>query len=86
LKDIATPIRPLLCSLAESFRPFQGAPRGFARADGAPVWFAGLWDRCTTPDAGEVRSFTIMTGTSAGVLSDYHDRAPVVLDPADWGL
>src|SRR5262249_32262581 len=48
----------------------------FARVDGQPVWFAGIWDRCTTPDAGEVSSFTIMTGPSAGRLSDYHDRAP----------
>lgn len=56
----------------------------FARADGEPVWFAGLWDRCATPDAGDVVSFTIMTGPSAGMLADYHDRAPVVLDPDDW--
>jgi putative SOS response-associated peptidase YedK len=58
----------------------------FARADGAPLWFAGLWDRCATPDAGEVKSFTIMTGPSAGLLAGYHDRAPVVLDPEDWAV
>jgi putative SOS response-associated peptidase YedK len=57
----------------------------FARADGKAIWFAGLWDRCTTPDAGEIRSFTIMTGPSAGHLSDYHDRAPVILEPDEWG-
>lgn len=57
----------------------------FARTDGEPIWFAGLWDRCTTPDAGEVTSFTIMTGPSAGWLSDYHDRAPVILEPGEWG-
>ncbi len=56
----------------------------FARKDGAPLWFAGLWDRCTTPDAGEVASFTIMTGPSAGWLADYHDRAPVILEPDEW--
>ena len=56
----------------------------FARADGQPIWFAGLWDRCSTPDAGEVRSFTIMTGPSAGWLSDYHDRAPIILEPSEW--
>lgn len=56
----------------------------FARADGKPIWFAGLWDRCTTPDAGEVASFTIMTGPSAGHLSQYHDRAPVILEPDEW--
>ena len=25
-----------------------------------------------------------MTGPSSGLLADYHDRAPVVLDPEDW--
>jgi putative SOS response-associated peptidase YedK len=56
----------------------------FARVDGQPLWFAGLWDRCTTPDAGEFTSFTIMTGPSAGWLADYHDRAPVILEPEEW--
>jgi putative SOS response-associated peptidase YedK len=56
----------------------------FARADGKPIWFAGLWDRCTTPDAGEVTSFTILTGPSAGWLGNYHDRAPVILEPEEW--
>jgi putative SOS response-associated peptidase YedK len=56
----------------------------FARRDGKPIWFAGLWDRCTASDAGEVSSFTIMTGPSAGWLGDYHDRAPVILEPGEW--
>jgi putative SOS response-associated peptidase YedK len=58
----------------------------FSRGDGASIWFAGLWDRCATPDAGEVASFTIMTGPSAGDLAEHHDRAPAVLEPADWGV
>jgi putative SOS response-associated peptidase YedK len=60
------------------------ARRRFERADGAPLWFAALWDECETPDAGRFRSFTILTAPSAGWLSDYHDRQPVVLEPADW--
>lgn len=56
----------------------------FTRVDGQPIWFAGLWDHCTTPDAGEVTSFTIMTGPSAGALAEYHNRAPVILDEGDW--
>jgi len=56
----------------------------FARTDGQALWFAGLWDRCTTPDAGEVASFTILTGPSDGWLTDYHSRAPVILEPQDW--
>ncbi len=59
----------------------------FARSDGEPLWFAGIWDRCMTPDEGEVASFTILTGPSAGWLTDYHTRAPVILESdeiASW--
>ena len=56
----------------------------FARTDGQAIWFAGLWDRCTTPDLGEVSSFSILTGPSAGHLGDYHDRAPVILEQQEW--
>lgn len=56
----------------------------FARVDGRAIWFAGLWDRCTTSDAGDVTSFTILTGRSAGWLGDYHSRAPVILEPDEW--
>lgn len=56
----------------------------FARADGHPIWFAGLWERCETVDEGQIRSFTIMTGPSEGHPAEYHDRAPVILEPNDW--
>lgn len=58
----------------------------FRRTDGGPIWFAGLWDRVTTPDAGEVSSFTILTGPSEGMLADYHGRAPVILEREDWSV
>lgn len=87
-------LRRLLCK-APLRRPASGwfewtGPQGaktkhrFARADGQAVWFAGIWDRCTTLDAGEFASFTILTGPSAGRLADYHDRAPVILEPEEW--
>jgi putative SOS response-associated peptidase YedK len=62
-------------------QPGSKVKHAFRRTDGAPVWFAGLWDEVTTPDAGELSSFTILTGPSEGMLADYHDRAPVVLEP-----
>jgi len=55
----------------------------FSRADGRAVVFAAIWDRANTLDEGEVTSFTIMTGKSAGVLADYHTRAPIVLEADD---
>lgn len=56
----------------------------FARVDGKAIWFAGMWDKCTTPDAGDIESFTILTGPSAGWMSAYHDRAPVILEADEW--
>ncbi len=56
----------------------------FARKDGAPVWFAGIWDHCNTPDAGEFSSFTILTGPSDGWLGGLQDRAPVILEPDEF--
>lgn len=72
---------------ASAWWEWQGADKikhRFARADGAPIWFAGLWEKAHTADEGEVRSFTIMTGPSEGHLAEYHNRAPVILEPEDW--
>jgi len=76
---------------ASAWYEWTGAPGSkikhrLARRDGRAIWFAGLWDRCTTPDAGEVKSFTVLTGPSAGWLSDVHERAPVILEPEEWGV
>ena len=58
----------------------------FRRTDGKAIWFVGIWDRCATSDEGEITSFTIITGPSEGWLADYHDRAPLILEPEEWGL
>lgn len=67
-------------------QPGSKVKHSFRRADGGPIWFAGLWDRVTTSDAGEVASFTILTGGSADMLADYHTRAPVILEREDWSV
>ena len=56
----------------------------FSRADGQALWFAGIWDHCETPDAGPITSFTILTTPSERWLTDFHTRAPDILEPADW--
>lgn len=56
----------------------------FARSDGGVIWFGGLWDRVSTPDAGDIGSFTIVTRAAEGWLTDYHGRAPVILEREDW--
>lgn len=52
-------------------------------ADGAPMMFAGIWDRAETSDQGPIESFSIVT-QPAGALSALHHRAPLVLWTADW--
>jgi len=59
--------------------------RRFARVDGEPIWFAGLWDRVTASDEGDGASFTIIASPSSGWLGDHHDRAPVILEADEWG-
>jgi putative SOS response-associated peptidase YedK len=45
--------------------------------------FAGLWARAKT-DAGELHSFTIITGPPNQLVAPIHDRMPVVLDRSVW--
>jgi putative SOS response-associated peptidase YedK len=45
------------------------------------VAFAGLW-AWHRDDAGETLSFTIITGKPNELVRAYHDRMPLVLDPA----
>ena len=45
--------------------------------------FAGLWARAKT-EAGELRSFTIITGPPNDLVAPIHDRMPVILDRSKW--
>jgi putative SOS response-associated peptidase YedK len=48
--------------------------------------FAGLWDRWTSPQREVIESCSIVTTTANSLLSDIHDRMPVILTPADYEL
>lgn len=56
----------------------------FTPRDDAPIYIAGIWDRCETTDQGLVESFTIVTQPAGAPLNGYHDRAPVVLFRDEW--
>ena len=43
------------------------------------IAFAGLWAR-----AGDLRSFTIVTGPANPLVEPIHDRMPIVLDRSTW--
>jgi putative SOS response-associated peptidase YedK len=56
----------------------------FARSDGAPLVFAGLWDRWQDPvDHTVIESCAVLTTTANRMLGRIHDRMPVILDPED---
>lgn len=69
-------------------------PFYIAATDGAPLAFAGLWERwvprATSTDgeaqaaAGPVESCTIVTTAASECLRALHDRMPVVLPPESW--
>jgi putative SOS response-associated peptidase YedK len=51
--------------------------------DGAPLSFAGLWERWKTGEMA-LETFTIITGEPNSLVAEIHDRMPVILDPADY--
>ena len=61
-------------------------PHAVARADGAPMALAGLWEGWRGPDGAVLRSFTVLTTAACAGLRALHDRMPVVLEPQDWPL
>ncbi len=89
--------------LADGFYEWQTAPEGtkqpirFARPDGAPFAFAGLWETWAKGPGAPLQTFTIITTTPNAVIAPIHDRMPVILSregesawldndlhPADW--
>jgi putative SOS response-associated peptidase YedK len=61
-------------------------PYCFEVNDGELFGFAGLWDRWKDPSGQWVKSCSILTTTPNVVASSVHDRMPVILDRADYGL
>jgi putative SOS response-associated peptidase YedK len=59
-------------------------PYLFARADGRPLMFAGIWDYSDVKGEA-IPSFAILTDEPNALLALYHDRMPVVLaEPGAW--
>lgn len=68
----------------------EGAKQPFVirHADGSPLAFAGLWEVWRPSDASEddewLRTCTIITTEANELVSELHDRMPVVLPPDNW--
>ena len=74
---------------ADAFYEWQSAPDGrrpfaVARADGAPLAFAGLWESWRDAAGDVLRTFTIATTAAGPDVAQLHDRMPIILEPADW--
>jgi putative SOS response-associated peptidase YedK len=63
----------------------QKQPYFFARKDGQPLMFAGIWDYSEVK-GDVVPSFAILTDEPNELVAPYHDRMPVVLDDAERWL
>lgn len=59
-------------------------PFAFQRADGAPLAFAGLWDRVLYENGSELETCTILTTVANKLVRPIHDRMPVILHPEDY--
>lgn len=76
---------------ADGFYEWQKLPKGklphyFYAADRKPLALAGLWSNWQDPETGEwLRSCTILTGEPNSLVSDVHDRMPVILPEDSWG-
>src|SRR5207302_5526684 len=60
-------------------------PYFFARKDGKPIMFAGIWDYSDVK-GDTVPSFAILTDEPNALVAPYHDRMPVVLQEAERWL
>lgn len=60
-------------------------PMFIQRADGDPLAFAGLYERWTdAEDLREIHTCTIITTTPNDMMSEIHNRMPVLLAPTHW--
>ncbi len=60
-------------------------PHYIYSADDRPLALAGLWANWKDPETGEwVRTCTILTGEPNELVSDLHDRMPVILPETAW--
>lgn len=61
-------------------------PFRFVRHDRRPFGMAGLWEQLTTQDGEVIESCTVITVAPNTLAGQYHNRMPLVLDPAHFAL
>jgi putative SOS response-associated peptidase YedK len=58
-------------------------PYKIALRQSALIAFAGLWERWTPEGSDPVETFTVVTTRASKLVSEVHDRMPVIIAPAD---
>lgn len=58
----------------------------FARRDGEPMAFAGIWESLRRPDGEILRTFAVVTTKPNAEAEAVHNRMPVALKEAQWPL
>ncbi len=61
-------------------------PYCFEVGDGGVFALAGLWDEWTSPEGEVIESCTILTTEPNSLVSDMHDRMPVIVPPDKYSL
>ena len=61
-------------------------PYCFAMIDDSTFAFAGLWERWRNPAGEFIETCTILTTEPNSLVSDVHDRMPVIVKPEDYEL
>ena len=59
-------------------------PAKEARQDGKPMALAGIWEGWRGEGGEVIRSFAIITTEANQLMSQVHDRMPLILEEADW--
>ena len=58
-------------------------PMYITRADGGPLFFAGLWDLWGDKSMEQIESCTVLTTAPNAEMTPVHDRMPCVLEPEE---
>jgi len=60
-------------------------PYAIAMKDGKPFGLGGLWENWKDPASGEwIRTFTIITTDANEMMTEIHDRMPLIITPRDY--
>jgi len=75
-------------ALFYEWRPVEGQkakqPFAIARQDGKPMAVAGIWEGWRGEGGEVIRSFAVVTTEANQLMSQVHNRMPVILEEPDW--